>query len=289
MTWPESFTPKRRFTADSRRSPACAAIESGAASRRPATKLAGPGQPGGQAARRRSPRQGPDSAPDHVFFGDTRGQSFGPPMRAPAEIGGDVGRPDDDEDEEDRRPAERLGLPQHDEAGARDRDVEQAEPDPAQARDREPRRERDERRHGDQPDRPSRCDEAPAQAGRRQGRRSARSAAQAGSPGPVMPLHSQNAIAATSSHEHGERRGRRAITAASATGASTAAETIRVRSSPPGRATPACSGANDASVAPFARRRIRAAPPRTARRRNPARAPAGRRARHRRPARAGNC
>ena len=47
----------------------------------------------------------PVSAPDQVFFGETRGQSFGPPKRAPAEIGGDVGRPDDDEDEEDRQPS----------------------------------------------------------------------------------------------------------------------------------------------------------------------------------------
>ena len=82
MIVPESFTPKRRFTADSKRSPACAAIESGTRQKSAGHERAGPGQTASQPAR--DDRGGkPASAPDHVFFGDTRGQSFGPPIARP--------------------------------------------------------------------------------------------------------------------------------------------------------------------------------------------------------------
>ena len=81
MMVPESFTPKRRFTADSKRSPACAATESGTASaspvRTPMPPIPAVAPPATSAATR------PLSAPDHVFFGETRGQSLGPPMPRP--------------------------------------------------------------------------------------------------------------------------------------------------------------------------------------------------------------
>ena len=69
--------------------------------------------------------------------------------RAPAEIGGDVGRPDDDQDIEDRRPAERLRLPQHDESGARHCDIGHAGQTSAGPRPKIPTDERQDR-NGDQ-------------------------------------------------------------------------------------------------------------------------------------------
>ena len=45
----------------------------------------------------------PPMAPAQVFFGETAGQSFGPPIEPPGEEGAGVGRPDDGKDEERSR------------------------------------------------------------------------------------------------------------------------------------------------------------------------------------------
>src|SRR5882762_10342261 len=82
MIWLESLTPKRRFTADSNRSPNWEAIERTAPSSSNGPVLPRPSAANPAAMARLAAK--PPTAPAQVFLGLTRGQSFGPPMPRPA-------------------------------------------------------------------------------------------------------------------------------------------------------------------------------------------------------------
>ncbi len=100
MMWLESLTPLRRLTNDSKRSPICDDDGEQQRDRRRPT-----GRPSRSAAASASPASSPPSAPPtaplQVLPGEIDGASFGPPIDAADEIGQDVGRPDDREQEQD--------------------------------------------------------------------------------------------------------------------------------------------------------------------------------------------
>src|SRR5690348_15311309 len=82
MMWLESLTPKRRFTADSKRSPSWEITDRNAAKASKGPVFPAPAAEN-TAATAKLPEK-PPMAPAQVFFGLTFGQSFGPPMPRPA-------------------------------------------------------------------------------------------------------------------------------------------------------------------------------------------------------------
>ena len=95
IRWPLSLTPAAASAPDSNRSPAWrddapAAPATGAATR---SQLRA-GRAASDAADQAAPRPSRRRRPAQVLPGLIRGASRGPPMRAPDEIGADVGRPD---------------------------------------------------------------------------------------------------------------------------------------------------------------------------------------------------
>src|SRR5215218_498383 len=89
MRTPESFAPKRRFKADSPRSPSWLSTDATAERSTTIAKLTGAATPNLPATSTTmppaaTPATSPPKNPDQVFLGLTRGHSFGPPKRRPA-------------------------------------------------------------------------------------------------------------------------------------------------------------------------------------------------------------
>ena len=106
MMWLESLTPKRRFTADSKRSPSCETTESAAPS-----SSSGPALPRPNAANPAATTEARGKAADRAGPGllraDPRPQLW-PADAAAGEIAADIGHPHDQQDEHQRD--ESLGL-----------------------------------------------------------------------------------------------------------------------------------------------------------------------------------